>query len=209
MIRLEKVRYKGILSVDYLNIEEKKITFIVGESGSGKSTLLKLINNMISANSGDIFYKGKNINKIDPIDLRKKVVMVPQNIIIFDGTIRENLLKGLELRKETLVDDEILKNILKVVCLEKSLDEKAQKLSGGEKQRLILGRALALQCDVLMLDEPTASLDEKNSEMVLRNIISFAKERELSLIIITHDLRLANIYSERTIEVIKGKVLGE
>lgn len=209
MIRLEKVRYKGILSVDYLNIEEKKITFIVGESGSGKSTLLKLINNMISANNGDIFYKGKNINKIDPIDLRKKVVMVPQNIIIFDGTIRENLLKGLELRKETLVDDEILKNILKVVCLEKSLDEKAQKLSGGEKQRLILGRALALQCDVLMLDEPTASLDEKNSEMVLRNIISFAKERELSLIIITHDLRLANIYSERTIEVIKGKVLGE
>lgn len=209
MIRLEKVRYKGILSVDYLNIEEKKITFIVGESGSGKSTLLKLINNMISANNGDIFYKGKNINKIDPIDLRKKVVMVPQNIIIFDGTIRENLLKGLELRKETLLDDEILKNILKVVCLEKSLDEKAQKLSGGEKQRLILGRALALQCDVLMLDEPTASLDEKNSEMVLRNIISFAKERELSLIIITHDLRLANIYSERTIEVIKGKVLGE
>lgn len=209
MIRLEKVRYKEILSVDYLNIEEKKITFIVGESGSGKSTLLKLINNMISANSGDIFYKGKNINKIDPIDLRKKVVMVPQNIIIFDGTIRENLLKGLELRKETLVDDEILKNILKVVCLEKSLDEKAQKLSGGEKQRLILGRALALQCDVLMLDEPTASLDEKTSQMVLRNIISFAKERELSLIIITHDLRLANIYSERTIEVIKGKVLGE
>ncbi|MDZ5253044.1 ABC transporter ATP-binding protein [Clostridium sp. LIBA-8841] len=209
MISLEKVRYKGILSVDYLNIEEKKITFIVGESGSGKSTLLKLINNMISANNGDIFYKGKNINKINPIDLRKKVVMVPQNIIIFDGTIRENLLKGLELRKETLVDDEILKNILKVVCLEKSLDEKAQKLSGGEKQRLILGRALALQCDVLMLDEPTASLDEKNSEMVFRNIISFAKERELSLIIITHDLRLANIYSERTIEVIKGKVLGE
>lgn len=209
MIRLEKVRYKGILSVNYLNIEEKKITFIVGKSGSGKSTLLKLINNMISANSGDIFYNGKNINEIDPIDLRKKVVMVPQNIVIFDGTIRDNLLKGLELRKETLVDDETLKNILKVVCLEKGLDEKAQKLSGGEKQRLILGRALALQCDVLMLDEPTASLDEKTSEMVLRNIISFAKERDLSLIIITHDLRLANIYSERTIEVIKGKVLGE
>lgn len=209
MIRIENINYNDILSINSLNIEEKEVTFIVGKSGSGKSTLLKLINNMISSKYGNIYYRGKNIYEIDSIELRKKIVMVPQNIIVFDGTIRENLLKGIELRKEPLEDDEFLKEILGVICLNKGLDENAQILSGGEKQRLILGRALALRCEVLMLDEPTASLDEKTSEEVLKNIIRFSKKREISLIIITHDLRLANSYSEKKIEIIDGKIVGD
>lgn len=209
MIRLENINYNGILSINSLNIEEKQVTFVVGKSGSGKSTLLKLINNMISSKYGNIYYRGKNICEIDSIELRKKIVMVPQNIIVFDGTIRENLLKGIELRKEPLEDDEFLKEILEVICLNKGLDENAKVLSGGEKQRLILGRALALRCEVLMLDEPTASLDEKTSEEVLKNIIRFSKKREISLIIITHDLRLANSYSEKKIEIIDGRIVGD
>lgn len=209
MIKLENINYNGILSINSLNIEEKQVTFVVGKSGSGKSTLLKLINNMISSKYGNIYYRGKNIYEIDSIELRKKIVMVPQNIIVFEGTIRENLLKGIELRKEPLADDEFLKEILEVICLNKGLDENAKVLSGGEKQRLILGRALALRCEVLMLDEPTASLDGKTSEEVLKNIIRFSKKREISLIIITHDLRLANSYSEKKIEIIDGRIVGD
>lgn len=209
MIMLENINYNGILYINSLYIEEKQVTFVVGKSGSGKSTLLKLINNMISSKYGNIYYRGKNIYEIDSIELRKKIVMVPQNIIVFDGTIRENLLKGIELRKEPLEDDEFLKEILEVICLNKGLDENAKVLSGGEKQRLILGRALALRCEVLMLDEPTASLDEKTSEEVLKNIIRFLKKREISLIIITHDLRLANSYLEKKIEIIDGKIVGD
>lgn len=209
MIQFNNVKYKGILSVNSLHIEEKKVNFIVGKSGGGKSTLLKLLNKIISPDNGEITYKGKNIEEIDSVELRKKIVMVPQNIIVFDGSVRENLLKGLELRKEEFASDEVIKEILDVVCLEKDLNENSSKLSGGEKQRLVLGRALLLNCEVLMLDEPTASLDEKTSEILIKNLIDFSKKRGISLIIITHNLKLAERYSERIIELEKGKSIGE
>lgn len=209
MIQFNNVKYKEILSVNSLHIEEKKVNFIVGKSGGGKSTLLKLLNKIISPDNGEITYKGKNIEEIDSVELRKKIVMVPQNIIVFDGSVRENLLKGLELRKEEFASDEVIKEILDVVCLEKDLDENSSKLSGGEKQRLVLGRALLLNCEVLMLDEPTASLDEKTSEILIKNLIDFSKKRGISLVIITHNLKLAERYSERIIEVEKGKSIGE
>ncbi|MGG5462736.1 ABC transporter ATP-binding protein [Clostridium sp. B9] len=209
MIQFNNVKYKGILSVNSLHIEEKKVNFIVGKSGGGKSTLLKLLNKIISPDNGEITYKEKNIEEIDSVELRKKIVMVPQNIIVFDGSVRENLLKGLELRKEEFASDEVIKEILDVVCLEKDLNENSSKLSGGEKQRLVLGRALLLNCEVLMLDEPTASLDEKTSEILIKNLIDFSKKRGISLVIITHNLKLAERYSERIIEVEKGKSIGE
>lgn len=209
MIQFNNVKYKEILSVNSLHIEEKKVNFIVGKSGGGKSTLLKLLNKIISPDNGEITYKGKNIEEIDSVELRKKIVMVPQNIIVFDGSVRENLLKGLELRKEEFASDEVIKEILDVVCLEKDLDENSSKLSGGEKQRLVLGRALLLNCEVLMLDEPTASLDEKTSDILIKNLIDFSKKRGISLVIITHNLKLAERYSERIIEVEKGKSIGE
>jgi putative ABC transport system ATP-binding protein len=84
---LKNVKYMDILNIEKLDIFQNKITCIIGESGSGKTTLLRLLNNLVSCDSGDILFMGKNINDIDPIDLRRKVVMLPQIPAIFDGNM--------------------------------------------------------------------------------------------------------------------------
>ncbi|MCQ6963938.1 ABC transporter ATP-binding protein, partial [Methanolobus chelungpuianus] len=104
-------------------------TVIVGESGSGKSTLLRLLNRMVNPTEGEIFYNGKNIREINPVNLRRKVVMLPQNPIMFPGTIKDNLLIGFKFSEKPLVDDNKLNEAMKIVKLDKKLDDKVDKLS--------------------------------------------------------------------------------
>ncbi|PRX27184.1 ABC transporter family protein [Orenia metallireducens] len=82
MFNLEKVRFKNILELDSLGFPDNKITTIIGPSGAGKSTLLKLLNNMISIDSGTLLYKGQDINQLNPVELRREVIMLAQNAII-------------------------------------------------------------------------------------------------------------------------------
>jgi len=146
--QLEQVKYKDILKIDKLQIPETKITCIIGESGSGKTTLLRLLNNLISPDEGSIFYKGRNIEDIDPIQLRREVVMLPQNPTVFSGSVKDNLLIGLEFAEKDKVRDEVLSEILRLAQLDKPLSTIASTLSGGEKQRLALARIMLLEPEV-------------------------------------------------------------
>lgn len=95
MFLLKNVRYKKILDIADLLIEDQKITCITGESGSGKSTLLRLLNKLISSDSGDIYFNGEQLSSIPSVSLRRKVLMLPQTPVIFPGSVRDNLLIGL------------------------------------------------------------------------------------------------------------------
>ncbi|EYE89472.1 ABC transporter ATP-binding protein [Fervidicella metallireducens AeB] len=208
MFSLKKVKYKHILDIDNLNIKKHKVTCIVGESGSGKSTLLRLLNKLISCDSGEIYYENQLLNTIDSVELRRKVSMLPQLPVIFPGTVRDNLLIGLKFAEKLPVGDEKLHYILNLVHLNKKLDEDSQMLSGGEKQRLALGRLILLDPEVFLLDEPSSALDEETESIIIEKLVAYTKESNKTLIMVTHSKKVAHTYSENIIEINKGKVVN-
>lgn len=209
MFRLEGIKYKNILDIKQLLIPANKITCIVGESGSGKTTLLRLLNKMVSCTEGEIFYNGKAISTIDSIALRREIVMLPQVPAIFPGTVKENLLLGLKFSEKPMVHDEKLVEMLKMVHLNKSLEEDADKLSGGEKQRLALGRVILIEPKTFLLDEPSSALDEDTERMIIEQLVHYTRQKNKTLIMVTHSKAIAQTYADRIIEIKNGQVTDQ
>jgi len=205
MFALHHVQVGTILDIPQLRIPAGKVTCIVGRSGAGKSTLLKLLNRMISPDRGDILFQDTSISQIDPVELRRQVVMLPQTPVMFDGTVRDNLLVGLRFSDRPDVDDASLKRILEVVDLRKNLDQDASSLSGGEKQRVALGRILAMQPVAALLDEPSSALDAGTERVVIERLIAAARERGITIIMVTHSRSLAEQTADHLIEVDNGR----
>ena len=209
MFELKEVKYKHILNIKHLHIPNHKVTCIVGQSGSGKTTLLKLLNKLISYDSGQIFYDNQLLDDINAITLRRNVVMLPQSPAIFSGSIKDNLLIGLKFSEKPLVSDNELHEILKLVKLNKRLEEDAEKLSGGEKQRVALGRVLLLQPEVLLLDEPSSALDEDTEHIIIEALVRYTKEDHKTLIMVTHAKKVATHFSDEMIVIENGMVINQ
>ncbi|MCD8510338.1 MAG: ABC transporter ATP-binding protein [Bacillus sp. (in: Bacteria)] len=208
MFTLKNVKFGEILFIEELQVPSEKITCIVGESGSGKSTFIRLLNNLASVDEGEITYNNKPIEDYDPVNLRREVVMVPQVPIIFEGTVKDNLIMGLTFSEQETPDDEVLKNTLEAVHLRKPLDGEADDLSGGEKQRLGLARALLMDPEVFLLDEPTSALDEETEELVIRNVIETIRKRKKTAVIVTHSKKVADTYGENIVEIKGGSIVS-
>lgn len=201
----KNVKFKSILDIECFEIEEKKITCIVGESGGGKTTFLKLFNKMISPTSGEVYYYDTPLSKIDSVSHRKKVVMLSQKPYIFEKTILDNFKKLTEFNDLEL-DLEKAKKLLKDVSLKKELEVDASKLSGGEAQRLALARAMYLDSDVILLDEPSSALDDETEKIVIEMICNYVKENSKSLIMVTHSKKVAKTYADIIYTIDKGKI---
>lgn len=209
LFKLDQVKFKNILFIDDLVIKENKITCIVGPSGSGKSTLVKLLNKMISPDSGKIYYRGQDLDQINSIDLRRKVLMAKQSPAIYKGTVKDNLLIGLKFSEKPLASDETLKQILSDLKIKKSLDDQVENLSGGEKQRISLGRLMLMDGDVLILDEPSSALDQDTEAFIMDYILSYIRNEKKSLIVVTHSKKLVQDYADALIEIKEGRALYE
>lgn len=207
MFVLKDVKYKGILDIEALTIHLHKVTCIVGQSGSGKTTLLKLFNKLISCDSGEILYNHQSLTDLDSIKLRRNVVMLPQSPAIFSGSIKDNLLIGLKFSEKPFVSNDTLSRVLTLINLNKELEEDSSKLSGGEKQRLALGRVLLMEPDVLLLDEPSSSLDEETEHIIMESVVNYAKENKKTLIMVTHSKKVAANFSDEIIELKNGRVV--
>ncbi len=207
MFYLKNIKYKNILDIAELTIPPKVVTCIVGQSGSGKTTLLRLLNNLISPDSGEIFYNNNLLNTINSTNLRREVVMLSQSPGIFQGTIKDNLLIGLNFSEKPPVEDLKLTNMLNMLKLNKDLDEDAEKLSGGEKQRLALGRILLMEPAVLLLDEPSSALDEDTENIIIESIITYVKSSNKTLIMITHSSKVAETYGDNIVKIHSGSIL--
>ncbi|MFA2767799.1 ABC transporter ATP-binding protein [Bacillus pacificus] len=204
MFILKDVTYKDILHIPYLQIQKEKITCIIGESGSGKSTLLRMLNDLQSPTSGTIEYNGKLISDYPPIQLRRDVVMLGQTPPIFDGTIKDNLLMGLRLSEKTFPNDAALRSALTTVSLEKNLEDNANSLSGGEKQRLAFARIVLMDPPVYLLDEPTSALDSDTEQRVMKQFTTLAREKNKTVIVITHSQQLPEEIADDIIEISKA-----
>ncbi|API94047.1 ABC transporter ATP-binding protein [Virgibacillus pantothenticus] len=201
LFRVENVKVNEIIEMNQLEIPANQVVCIIGKSGSGKSTFLRLLNHLDSPDEGTIFYRGNDIQQMDPIELRRSITMVPQTPVMFPGTIKDNLQIGQRLSGLSTADEVTLQQALKRVSLHKSLDTPANDLSGGEKQRLALARATLLDADVFLLDEPSSALDSDTADDVIDAFIDFIKSENKSLIMITHDLELAGRVADVTIEM--------
>ena len=158
MFQLNDVEFTGILTIPSLLID-RQTTLITGPSGGGKTTLLRLLNKLISPTHGVILYNDKDLAGIPTVEHRRRVMMLSQQAIVFDGNVRDNLQIGFRYQERSAPDDATLSRALEQVQLPKPLDDDTQRFSGGEKQRLALARVLLLAPDVFLLDEPAASLE--------------------------------------------------
>lgn len=209
MFNFENVKYKDVLDIKDLHIEKNKITCIVGESGSGKTTLLKLFNKLISPDKGEIKYMDKNLRDFDSVKLRREVVMLPQSPAIYEGSVKDNLLVGLKFsEKDEVAQEDSLMKILKEVSLNKNLQDNAEKMSGGEQQRLALGRIILLDPNVYLLDEPSSALDEETEYLVIEKMVDHVRKNNKTLIMVTHTKRIAEEFADNIVEVKKGKIVS-
>ena len=205
-----KINNIVLKSID-INIKGRKTTALVGHSGAGKSTLLNLIPRIYEVNNGKIEIDGQNIKDLDIKSLRKEISIVDQNITLFDDTVFNNI----RYAKLDAKDEEIYKAADLSMCsdfinnLENKFDtiigENGVRLSGGEKQRLSIARAILKKSSIILLDEATSSLDSETEEKIQKAIEILTKDK--TTLVIAH--RLSTILNSDTIYVLdKGKVVG-
>lgn len=196
------------------SLEEGQFMSIIGPNGSGKSTLLKNICNLEKPNSGEIEIHGENISQYKSKELAKKIALVPQDTFIsYDFSVFDVVLMGRfpylgRFDKETDEDFEITKEALKITNTFHLRDRNINEISGGERQRVIIARALAQEPDIIFLDEPTSHLDI-NHQMDLLNILrNLNKEKNTTIVLVIHDINLACRYSDIIMLLDKGEILS-
>ena len=205
LFTLENINYKDIVTYPYIEIPKDRTTFICGESGSGKSTLLKLLNGVISPTGGRIAYLNKNIEDYDPIELRREVRLVSQSVYLFDMSIKENFNEYYAYQDLKTIDEETMKDYLDICHVDLPLDSMCGTISGGERQRVFIAINLSFSSKVLMLDEPTSALDDKNANALMENIKLFCRQKERTLLVVSHNRAIADKYADTIIELPGGK----
>ncbi|MCL6452702.1 MAG: phosphate ABC transporter ATP-binding protein [Alicyclobacillus sp.] len=160
---------------------------LVGPSGAGKSSLLRMLNRLDEPSSGTVLLEGVDYTTLSPRDLRRRVGMVMQQAYLFPGTVAENVAFGPASRGES-VSAERVRELLERVNLAGYEQRDIGRLSGGEAQRVSLARTLMNDPHVLLLDEPTSALDEDTRFGVEELIQEIARERNLTSILVTHDM---------------------
>jgi UDP-glucose/iron transport system ATP-binding protein len=180
-------------------------TAIVGSSGSGKSTLLRLLNRLADPDRGTISYRSRPLSAYDPLALRREVALVPQLPALLDGTVESNLHYAAGLAGEPLD----LERSLRLAGLGTEFAGRdVAKLSVGEQQRAMLGRALAQRPEVLLLDEPTSALDQVARDAIETALAELRRELEISIVLVTHDPEQARRLGEWVVRIEAGRVVG-
>lgn len=198
-----------------LNIYKGEILGIIGHTGSGKSTLIQHLNGLIKANTGDIKYNGQNIydKSFKMSDLRKKVGLVFQypEYQLFESTVLEDVCFGpmnMGLAKDDAIDK--AKMAMKIVGLsDKYFDKSPLELSGGEKRRVAIAGVIAMEPEILILDEPTAGLDPRGRDELLANIKRFRDEEDMTVIVVSHSMEDMAKLADRIVVMNNGKVQME
>lgn len=203
IIQTKNLSFMNSISYQDISIPIGITNFLSGKSGSGKSTLLKLINATISPSSGTILYNGTDINNIDTLTLRRELLLASQEPFLFDGTIRQNFDFFYDFRDNVCINEEGMKHFLNICCAPFTLDTLCNNLSGGERQRVFMAICLSFMPKLLMLDEPTAALDEATSIQFFKQVKNFCTSQHITLLVISHTPLLIETFADNIITLDK------
>ena len=216
VINLKK-QFGNNLILDDINfiINKGEAVSLIGPSGSGKSTILRCIADLETLTGGKILIEGHNlqdkgIDRKIKKELLLKTGMIFQNFNLFPHmTVKDNIVKTLRIVKKTAVKkaEEIAEKVLETVGLADKKDNFPNELSGGQKQRVAIARGLALEPDILLFDEPTSALDPELVKEVLDIIRKLKKERKITMLIVSHEMKFVREISDEVIVMENGKIL--
>ena len=217
LLKLKKVNLKyqtekenvNVLKNINFTVKKKETISIVGESGSGKTSLIMLIGGLESATSGKIFFQNQEITNLSEDQVskigRKNIGIIFQSFYLIPNyTAVENVALTLELNKLKNPEKEA-KLLLERFGLKNRFNNLPSQLSGGEQQRVAIARAIAMKPELILADEPTGNLDTENSIMISKILFQYVKEEGSSLIMVTHDPKLAN-KAKRKVRIKDGKI---
>jgi len=180
---------------------------LVGPNGSGKTTLLKILALIQKPSQGEVYFCGERVTDKNIEQMRMESTMVFQRNILFDTTVYKNVAYGLKIRNMPKKEiDEEVRRVARLVGLEGFEDRYAKKLSGGEQQRVALARALVLRTKLVLLDEPTANLDPKNSSIVEEVIRAANRDSGTTVFMATHNMFQAKNLPHRVALIDNGKI---
>ena len=210
-----KFGYGKDLVLDGISFNVKKGEFlsIIGPNGSGKSTLLKTLNNLYPSKIGRISLNGKDINRFKKIDLAKEMALVLQeNTIEYEFTVEDIVLMGRHPHKgrferENAEDYRIVDHSLKMTNTLDLKDRLITEVSGGERQRVMIAKALAQRPSLILLDEPTSNLDINHQIEILKLLKTMNEEWGTTIVLVIHDINLGIRYSDRVIMLNEGKIV--
>lgn len=219
MFRLEKLSHRysdGTLALNEvsLNVKKGERIALLGTNGSGKTTLLNHLNGILKPTSGNIYFEDKPVayDAKSLLNLRKRVGFVFQdpNDQLFASSVKQDVAFGpLNLGYTPEHVKQLVDDALTTVGMTEFVDKPPHFLSGGQKKRVALAGVLAMQPEVIIMDEPTSSLDPVATSGIMHLLLRLNKEKEITLILATHDVDIVPLFSNKLYVLDKGKVVSE
>jgi putative ABC transport system ATP-binding protein len=187
-------------------VERGQSLTLVGPSGSGKSSLLRCLNRLEEPTAGSVRFEGRDVQSLDPRRLRRGAALVMQSPVLFEGTVRDNLLLRPAGTGGDFSEARLARTLGEVGLDEQLLGREATTLSGGEKQRVTIARALLGDPHILLLDEPTSALDPPNAALVVETVSRLREMRGLSIVAVTHQPELVRRLGGFLMYLVRGEV---
>ncbi|MFT5705818.1 MAG: ATP-binding cassette subfamily C protein LapB [Oceanospirillaceae bacterium] len=185
---------------------------LIGRIGSGKSTIEKLLMGLYKPDEGAVRIDGIDLNQIDPVDLRRNIGYVPQELMLFDGSVRDNIIMGSpEIDDSALIKAASISGVDQFINrhpqgFEMQVGERGARLSGGQRQAIAIARALIHEPNILILDEPTNSMDNSSEDYLRKQLAQYSKDR--TLVLVTHKMSLLSLV-DRIVVMDGGRVVAD
>lgn len=213
LYELQKVTkdYEGrrVLDIEHLAVEGRCVTALQGPNGAGKTTLLRVLGFLMAPDAGRLLFGGKEVQSATNhlTALRRRVTLVAQDSYLFSASVEKNVAYGLALRKASRDQRaQAVSRALDMVGLAGFERRRARRLSRGEAQRIAMARALALEPEVLLLDEPSTALD-RDQLPAMERVIADLPAAGCAVILVTHDQAQAGRLAQRVINLDRGRVV--
>ncbi|MBN2589077.1 MAG: ABC transporter ATP-binding protein [Sedimentisphaerales bacterium] len=213
---IKKFKNKLVLDKINLNIEKGKTTVVIGPSGCGKTVLLKHLIVLLRPSSGEVYFNNDRIDDLKEKELdkiRTHYGFLFQGGALFDSlSVRDNIIFPID-QHYKITDwkqiDELVKSKLAMVGLDGYQNYYPAKLSGGQRKRVALARAIALNPDIILYDEPTTGLDPIRSDIINEIILKLQRELQITSIVVTHDMKSAYKVADRIVMLHNGKIVAD
>jgi iron complex transport system ATP-binding protein len=216
MIEVNSVSFRyhedWVLQDVSFRVEKGEFVGVIGPNGSGKTTLLKILYRLLSPQKGEIFFELVPMKKMDRTDIAKRIAVVAQEThLLFPFSVLETVLMGRSphlghLMFESEKDVEITKKAMDWTKMLPFSERPMDELSGGERKRVFIARALAQEPEVILLDEPTSNLDIHHQMDFLNLILTLNRERGLTIVMASHDMNIASEFCDRLILLQGGRI---